>query len=191
MHRKLSRHAIPCPGPCLPLCFALLCLLACSPPCCASPSCPPPCSAHVLPTAMSCAMSFTLRCSSSHRTNRFALTNTLPPVLPVLCFIMLCIHLDFYLSFFPPCTQLCPCPVLILTSHLYLALACATLPSNSSLLCHSRPTLLPFLSHYPPHPALAPSLLSAMACPYLLSAMPLLPTDLPYLTLSALPVAMF
>ena len=107
---------------------------------------------------------------------------------------LLCTHLDFYLPFFPPCTQLCPCPVLILPPGLYPATVCFALPSNISLLCHPHTLLFPSLFHYPALSttlALSPSLPSTMTCPYVPFAMPFQPSDLSYLMPSTLPVAMF
>ena len=99
---------------------------------------------------------------------------------PQLCIAtlpLLYIHLDFYLPFGPPCTQLCPYSVLILTPDLFLASVYGALPSNISLLCHLRPILLSSLFRYPPRPALS----SALACPCGPFAMSFLPSDLPYL----------
>ena len=146
----------------------LICLLAYPPPCCAP--------RRILRPPPYPVLSFTLRYCSSHCTYHFAFTNPLSPVLPVLCSTLplLRMHLDFCMPFFPPCTQLCPCPVLILTPDLYPAPVCAALASNISLLCHPCPTLLPSLSQYPPYPALAPVLPSTMACLCVLFTMPFL-----------------
>ena len=135
----------------------LLCPLACPPPCRAPSSCSPPWSALALPTTLSYAMSFTLCCRSSRLTNRFALNSSLSSGCPALhsTLPLLCIHLNFFLSFVPPCTQLCTCPVFILTPDIRSTPVCAPLPFNISLLCHLCAILLSSLSRCPPHPALA------------------------------------
>ena len=173
-------ESVPAPAtavPCVVLLYvALPCPLACPPPYCTPSSCSPSCSALTLPITMSCTISFTVRCCSSRRTNRFALANPLSPVRPALRspLSLLRIHLDFYLNFMPFCTQPCPCPVLILTPDLCPDPVYAALPSTI-------PYSAIFALFFLPSPAihLALPLPSTMACPVLPSPSPSYPLASP------------
>ena len=146
---------------------ALLCPFY-PPLCCAPSSCSPPCPAFAMPTTISCVLSSTLRaCVHRPSVPNSPCIATLP---------LLYIHLDFYLPFVLPYTQLCPYSVLILTPDLYLAIRLCY-RAVISLPCHLRPILLSSLFRYPPRPALP----STMACPCAPFAVPFLPSDLPYL----------
>ena len=154
-------HSMPWPEHCTLVCplaipSTLLCPLACSPPYRAPRRVLRPGLPLCCPPPMGCAMSFTMRCCSSRLTNRFAFTPSLYSACPALrsTLPLLCIHLDFYLCFLPPCTQLCTCPVFILTPDLRSAPVCATLPYSISLLCHLCAIILSSLSRCPPALAL-------------------------------------
>ena len=131
-------------------------------------------------------MSFTLLCCFSRRISYFALTNPLSPdrhslrsTLPLLRIFRATLHSTL------------PCPVLTLTPDLCPAPVCAALPSKISLLYHLHTIILPSLSLYParPAPATGPPSFTEYACA--LFTMSFLPSNLPYLLPSALPVSTF
>ena len=103
------------------------------------------------PSILSCVMPFILRCRSNCRAHQLWCFFPFRPYLALHCALpykLLCTHLDFYLPSALRSTQLCPCPVPILTPDFSLP---SVVSSNMSLLCHLCPLLLPSFSRYPPH----------------------------------------